>query len=73
MRAFQVSATVTISLYATIAANSKQEAIAKAKKLVMPQIRDESDNENGDCEEGEPIAWATSGELDGEARDIEAE
>jgi hypothetical protein len=66
-RKFQVSAVVTISLWAEVEAKSAEEAKEKAQELSMPSL----------CHQcaggGEDGVWGNSGEFDGEAQDIHVE
>jgi hypothetical protein len=63
---YTASATVTISIYTTVEADSPEEAIELAREQPMQ-------NFCAGCTDGEDYRWVTSGELDGEPQDIRVE
>lgn len=68
MKKYRLEAEVTISIHAEIYANSKEEALEMADELSMPTIHEDHRYNNED----EPDeTWGTSGELDGEAVNIQ--
>lgn len=66
-KTFSLTASVTISLHATVEASSLKEALQKALDCEMETLI--TDNW---CSEDQDT-WLTSGELDGEPFDITAE
>lgn len=75
LKRYHVSAVVTISLHQYVFATSKKKAIAKAYDLGLPSISNPDDwgYEAPTDPEDESDEWRTSGELDGEARELDAE
>lgn len=67
---FQVRAAITISLNAQVYARTEEEACALAADLSLPDIHENRRyREPGESDD----EWRTSGELDGEPGDIQAE
>jgi hypothetical protein len=67
---YNISAECTISIHAIVEAKSKREAREKAKDLGMMGLCNQCSD---GCVDDEPSdEWRTSGELDGEPRNIKA-
>lgn len=67
MKTYTISAQVTVSVYTTVLANSKQEAIEIAEQRTMQGLCHQCSSGNVDSE------WSLTGELDGEACKLEVD